>query len=184
MYTLTVHLYANDDPESIEKIKLKLIEAARVYRKDKETADWLVMQDVHDPRAFTIVERFEQESVGAPPPLSPALACRRHADAGKQPAPGQLQVVWGKDGHILLTTGGIALPLGDYRARNTTSRTPTGRRSTRMWCRCSRSPWICEDTRSWIPVRTWSSPSKHPHWTGACQDTRPAGDTRLRRDGG
>ncbi|RYP74890.1 hypothetical protein DL769_003926 [Monosporascus sp. CRB-8-3] len=62
VYTLTVHLYANDDPESIEKIKLKLIEAARVYRQDKETIDWLVMQDVHDPRVFTIVERFEKES--------------------------------------------------------------------------------------------------------------------------
>ncbi|RYP47205.1 hypothetical protein DL768_006681 [Monosporascus sp. mg162] len=62
VYTLTVHLYANEDPESIEKIKLKLIEAARVYRQDKETIDWLVMQDVHDPRAFTIVERFEKES--------------------------------------------------------------------------------------------------------------------------
>lgn len=63
VYTLTVHLYANDDPESIERIKLKLIEAARVYRNDKETVDWFVMQDVHDPRAFTVVERFEQESV-------------------------------------------------------------------------------------------------------------------------
>ena len=63
VYPLTVHLYANDDPASIDKIKAKLVEAARVYRKDKETIDWLVMQDVHDPRAFTIVERFEQESV-------------------------------------------------------------------------------------------------------------------------
>jgi quinol monooxygenase YgiN len=63
VYTLTVHLYANDKPDSIERIKAKLIEAARVYRKDKETVDWIVMQDIHDPRAFTIVERFEQESV-------------------------------------------------------------------------------------------------------------------------
>lgn len=63
VYTLTVHLYANDKPDSIERIKAKLIEAARVYRKDKETVDWLVMQDVHDPRAFTIVERFENEGV-------------------------------------------------------------------------------------------------------------------------
>tara|TARA_R110002060_G_scaffold19566_5_gene26753 strand:+ start:1405 stop:1680 length:276 start_codon:yes stop_codon:yes gene_type:complete len=63
VYTLTVHLYANDKPDSIERIKAKLIEAARIYRKDKETVDWLVMQDVHDPRAFTIVERFENESV-------------------------------------------------------------------------------------------------------------------------
>ncbi len=63
VYTITVHLYANEQPDSIERIKAKLIEAARVYRKDKETVDWLVMQDVHDPRAFTIVERFENESV-------------------------------------------------------------------------------------------------------------------------
>ncbi|KAG0648128.1 hypothetical protein D0Z07_5981 [Hyphodiscus hymeniophilus] len=62
VYTLTVHLYANDKPDSIDRIKAKLIDAARVYRKDKETVDWIVMQDVHDPRAFTIVERFEQES--------------------------------------------------------------------------------------------------------------------------
>ncbi|APA05947.1 hypothetical protein SS1G_01648 [Sclerotinia sclerotiorum 1980 UF-70] len=62
VYTLTVHLYANEDPESIPRIKAKLIEASRVYKQDKETVDWIVMQDVHDPRAFTIVERFEQES--------------------------------------------------------------------------------------------------------------------------
>ncbi|TAQ84901.1 hypothetical protein B7494_g6773 [Chlorociboria aeruginascens] len=62
VYTLTVHLYANDNADSIPRIKAKLIEAARIYRKDKETVDWIVMQDVHDPRAFTIVERFENES--------------------------------------------------------------------------------------------------------------------------
>ncbi|RAL61728.1 hypothetical protein DID88_002796 [Monilinia fructigena] len=61
-YTLTVHLYANEHPDSISRIKAKLIEASRVYKHDKETVDWIVMQDVHDPRAFTIVERFEQES--------------------------------------------------------------------------------------------------------------------------
>jgi len=65
VYTLTVHLYANDKPESIERIKAKLIEAARIYRKDKETIDWIVMQDVHDSRAFTIVERFENEGVSS-----------------------------------------------------------------------------------------------------------------------
>jgi hypothetical protein len=63
VYTLTVHMYANDKPDSIERIKAKLIEAARIYRKDKETIDWFVMQDVHDPKAFTVVERFEKESV-------------------------------------------------------------------------------------------------------------------------
>ncbi|KAK7977604.1 hypothetical protein PG984_006002 [Apiospora sp. TS-2023a] len=62
VYTLTVHMYAKDDAECINKLKLKLIEAARVYRNDKETVDWFVMQDVKDPRAFTVVERFEQES--------------------------------------------------------------------------------------------------------------------------
>ncbi|ETS77539.1 hypothetical protein PFICI_11413 [Pestalotiopsis fici W106-1] len=62
VYTLTVHMYAKDDADCIERLKLKLIEAARIYRNDKETVDWFVMQDVHDPRAFTVVERFEQES--------------------------------------------------------------------------------------------------------------------------
>lgn len=66
MYTLTVHLHCNDKPDSIERLKAKLIEASRIYRKDKETADWLVMQDVHDPRSFSIVERFETEGVRLP----------------------------------------------------------------------------------------------------------------------
>lgn len=39
VYTLTVHLYANEKPGSIDRIKAKLIEAARIYRKDKETID-------------------------------------------------------------------------------------------------------------------------------------------------
>lgn len=69
VYTLTVHLYANDDPASIPRLKAKLVEAARVYRRDRETVDWLVMQDVHDPRAFTIVERFETEAVCIPSPI-------------------------------------------------------------------------------------------------------------------
>lgn len=63
VYTITVHLYCNDAPESIPRLKAKLVEAAGVYRKDHETLDWLVMQDVKDPRAFTIVERFETEEV-------------------------------------------------------------------------------------------------------------------------
>lgn len=64
VYTLTVHLHCNDDPESITRLKAKLIEASRNYRKDRETVDWIVMQDVHDPRSFSIVERFETEAVG------------------------------------------------------------------------------------------------------------------------
>ena len=63
MYTLVCHLHCNNKPDSIDKLKKKLIEAARTYRKDFETQDWLVMQDVHDPRSFSIVERFETEAV-------------------------------------------------------------------------------------------------------------------------
>ncbi len=64
VYTLTVHLRAkSDDPSIIQKLKNKLIEASRVYSKDKETVSWFVMQDAKDPRAFTIVERYENEGV-------------------------------------------------------------------------------------------------------------------------
>ncbi|PWN46872.1 hypothetical protein IE53DRAFT_390979 [Violaceomyces palustris] len=40
----------------------KLQEAAAIYKKDSETIDWLVHQDVKDPKKFAIVERFVQES--------------------------------------------------------------------------------------------------------------------------
>ncbi|KAI9147153.1 Pre-mRNA-processing ATP-dependent RNA helicase PRP5 [Paramyrothecium foliicola] len=76
VYTITVHLYANSHPDSIDRIKAKLIEASRVYVNDKETLNWFVMQDVHDPRAFTIVERFENEAVR----VFPASRRIRNAD--------------------------------------------------------------------------------------------------------
>lgn len=63
VYTITVHLRANAEPSSVEKLKAKLIEASRVYSQDKETISWFVMQSTSDPRDFTIVERYEQESV-------------------------------------------------------------------------------------------------------------------------
>ena len=63
VYTIVAHLYTKPEPSAIEKVKTKLIEAAQIYRKDKETIQWEVMQDVSDPRAFTVVERYEQESV-------------------------------------------------------------------------------------------------------------------------
>ncbi len=63
VYTIVAHLYTKVDPTSIEKVKNKLIEAAQIYRKDKETVQWEVMQEVGDPRAFTVVERYERESV-------------------------------------------------------------------------------------------------------------------------
>lgn len=64
VYTIVVHLYAKDDAEAIDKLKKKLVEASKVYSKDKETLSWFVMQDVKDTRKFTIVERYLQESVG------------------------------------------------------------------------------------------------------------------------
>ncbi len=63
VYTIVAHLYTKPDATSIEKVKNKLVEAAQIYRKDKETIQWEVMQDVTDPRAFTVVERYERESV-------------------------------------------------------------------------------------------------------------------------
>ena len=63
VYTIVVHLYAKDDEESLKKLTAKLIEASRVYSQDKETLSWYVMQSTSDKRAFTIVERYEQESV-------------------------------------------------------------------------------------------------------------------------
>ena len=66
VYTIVVHLYAKDSLTDIEKLKNKLVEASQVYSKDRETVGWHVMQDHQDPRAFTIVERYERESVSSP----------------------------------------------------------------------------------------------------------------------
>jgi hypothetical protein len=63
VYTIVVHLYAKEDQESIRKLSAKLVEASQVYSQDKETLSWFVMQDTVDPRKFTIVERYLQESV-------------------------------------------------------------------------------------------------------------------------
>lgn len=43
VYTLIVHMRAK--PETVEEVKGKLHEASRIYRNDKETIDWHVMQD-------------------------------------------------------------------------------------------------------------------------------------------
>jgi quinol monooxygenase YgiN len=75
VYTIVVHLYAKADQESIDKLKAKLVEASGIYSKDKETLSWFVMQDTKDPRAFTIVERYEKESVSISiPPLESCQA--------------------------------------------------------------------------------------------------------------
>ncbi|WVQ72652.1 hypothetical protein IAR50_002211 [Cryptococcus sp. DSM 104548] len=60
VYTIVVHLQSL--PEAVEEVKAKLKEASEIYRKDKETLDWYVMQDPKDQTKFCIVERYEQES--------------------------------------------------------------------------------------------------------------------------
>ncbi|PWN23763.1 hypothetical protein BCV69DRAFT_296079 [Microstroma glucosiphilum] len=60
VYTLICH--AEVKPGCEEKMKAKLIEAAAIYKKDRETIDWLVHQDTSNPLKFSIVERFEHES--------------------------------------------------------------------------------------------------------------------------
>ncbi|TIA90416.1 hypothetical protein E3P99_01557 [Wallemia hederae] len=60
VYTLIVHMKAK--PDTVEEVKAKLHEASRVYRNDKETIDWHVMQDPKDATKFAVVERYEQES--------------------------------------------------------------------------------------------------------------------------
>jgi hypothetical protein len=45
VYTLTVHLTAKSDPECIRKLKNKLIEASRIYSKDKETVSTCPLTD-------------------------------------------------------------------------------------------------------------------------------------------
>ncbi|KGB76971.1 hypothetical protein I307_04104 [Cryptococcus deuterogattii 99/473] len=60
VYVIVVHLQSL--PDHVEEIKAKLKEAAEIYRKDKETIDWHVMQDPKDETKFCIVERYEQES--------------------------------------------------------------------------------------------------------------------------
>ncbi|KAI8616274.1 hypothetical protein BC830DRAFT_1063583 [Chytriomyces sp. MP71] len=62
VFTLVVHLYAKDDEASISAIRNKLHEASQVYVKDQGTLSWFVMQGSEDKRAFTIVERYDQES--------------------------------------------------------------------------------------------------------------------------
>jgi len=62
VYTVVVHLYAKAGADVEEKMRHKLTEASQVYTKDKETISWFVMQHQKDPRAWCIVERYEQES--------------------------------------------------------------------------------------------------------------------------
>ncbi|KAI1643746.1 hypothetical protein F4815DRAFT_473009 [Daldinia loculata] len=61
VYTIVVHLRAKPGADNIAKLHAKLNEASAIYSKDRETISWFVMQSIHDPQEFTIVERFENE---------------------------------------------------------------------------------------------------------------------------
>jgi len=43
-------------------MKAVLLEASQTYVKDEGTLNWFVMQDTKDPTAWSIVERYEEES--------------------------------------------------------------------------------------------------------------------------
>lgn len=60
VYTIVVHMRAK--PDTVTQLHAKLLEASAIYSRDKETVSWFVMQSVHDPQDFTIVERYEAES--------------------------------------------------------------------------------------------------------------------------
>ncbi|CAF1319907.1 unnamed protein product [Adineta steineri] len=62
LYTLYTAVHLAVKSEHVDKVKAKLIEASRVYAKDKGTIDWFVSQDAADPTKFAIVERYEQQS--------------------------------------------------------------------------------------------------------------------------
>ena len=49
--------------EDIEKLRVNLIDASQTYGKEQETISWFVMQDHQDARAFSLVKRYEEESV-------------------------------------------------------------------------------------------------------------------------
>ncbi|KAL7622794.1 hypothetical protein AAE478_006473 [Parahypoxylon ruwenzoriense] len=61
VYTIVVHLRAKPGADNIAKVRAKLNEASAVYSQDKETLSWFVMQSIHDPQDFTIVERYLNE---------------------------------------------------------------------------------------------------------------------------
>jgi quinol monooxygenase YgiN len=142
VYTIVVHLYAKADETSISKLKAKLAEASEVYSKDKETLSWFVMQDIKDPRAFTIVERYEKESVSAVDFSFHVMGRRKEVERGV----GERFTFFSRAGmsfvKLSLAGGGGCRPDVDAkngiadlvvcRAKSTISTTRTGRRLIRM----------------------------------------------------
>ncbi|OCF79072.1 hypothetical protein I204_01017 [Kwoniella mangroviensis CBS 8886] len=57
-----VVVFVEVKPESIEAVKTRMSEAAKIYEKDPETLEFSLRQDINNPQRFTIVERYERES--------------------------------------------------------------------------------------------------------------------------
>lgn len=164
VYVITVHLHANDHPDSVDKIKAKLIEASRVYSKDKETLSWFVSQSTSDPRDFTIVERYEKESVSSKMKtqphtfflpqreyiIPPGERGRRERDTHTYTHSNQIR----KKEKQVINKDIFSHP--PYRARSITSRTHTGRLLTPTSSPSSTGPWTCDAQRSSTPARTSS----------------------------
>ncbi|CAH0475628.1 unnamed protein product [Peronospora belbahrii] len=62
VYTIIVNLYAKDGKDVEEKLRAKLAEASKTYSKDASVLGWHVLQNTSDPRKWTLVERYDQES--------------------------------------------------------------------------------------------------------------------------
>ncbi|KAJ6464521.1 hypothetical protein C8R45DRAFT_501319 [Mycena sanguinolenta] len=60
VFILIVHLWTQPGKEA--EMKAVLVEASQIYSKDQGTINWFVMQDAKDPTAWSIVERYDQES--------------------------------------------------------------------------------------------------------------------------
>ncbi|KAF4029339.1 putative antibiotic biosynthesis monooxygenase protein [Phytophthora infestans] len=63
VFTVIVSLYAKDAVE--DQLRAKLVEYAQHNVKDSSVLGWHPMQSASDPRKWTIVERYDQESNAA-----------------------------------------------------------------------------------------------------------------------
>ncbi|KAF4036492.1 ABM domain-containing protein [Phytophthora infestans] len=77
VFTVIVSLYAKDGVE--DQLRAKLAEAAHHNAKDPSVLGWHPMQSASDPRKWTIVERYDQESVRICCCFLPTIPCTRSA---------------------------------------------------------------------------------------------------------
>ncbi|KAG7377404.1 hypothetical protein PHYBOEH_000884 [Phytophthora boehmeriae] len=62
VFTIVVNLYAKDGKDAEEQLRTKLAEASHTYSKDAGVLGWHALQNTSDPRKWTLVERYDQES--------------------------------------------------------------------------------------------------------------------------